>query len=111
MELIFLRKLVFHGVPLQIRLRVWLLLVIRNSHPFCAMISSLPWHVDSVFDQQIVHTPLVISTSKWTKLVMVMAWKFFVINASGCGHGLLDMSSKNGSKKTGTTAANDIIRG
>lgn len=99
------QQLVFMEFPRRLDLRVWLLLLIRNSHPFSAMISSLPWHYDIVFNQQVVHTPSVISTSKWTKLLMVKACKSFGVNESGSKHGLLDMNPKNGSKKTGTTAA------
>ncbi|OIT21506.1 hypothetical protein A4A49_34292 [Nicotiana attenuata] len=52
---------------------------------------SLPWYGDNSSNQQIFHTPSVISTSKWIKLVMVKACKAFGANATGFEHELLNM--------------------
>lgn len=52
---------------------------------------SLPWHGEDVPTQQVIHTPTVISTSKWSKLVMVKACKAFGVNTAGFEHELLDM--------------------
>ncbi|WMV47268.1 hypothetical protein MTR67_040653, partial [Solanum verrucosum] len=51
----------------------------------------LPWHGEGIPGQQVIHTPSVISTSKWTKLVMVKACKAFGVNAIGFEHELLGM--------------------
>lgn len=57
----------------------------RNDHLL------LPWHGEGIPGQQVIHTPSVISTSKWTKLVMVKACKAFSVNAIGFEHELLGM--------------------
>ncbi|KAG5595259.1 hypothetical protein H5410_036491 [Solanum commersonii] len=51
----------------------------------------LPWHGEGIPGQQVIHTPSVISTSKWTKLVMVKACKAFGVNAIRFEHELLGM--------------------
>ncbi|KAF3658911.1 hypothetical protein FXO38_12932 [Capsicum annuum] len=60
------------------------------SSPSLSETPQLPWYREGS-NPQIVQEPVVIETSKWTKLTMVKACKAYGVKANGFEHELLDM--------------------